>query len=371
MALICKAICSKSMKRQATTQKTTRRVTLHDIARKAGVTVGTVSGVLSGKTKERRISEEAADRVWKAASELDYTPNLLVRSLQRGSTHILSFFNGFRSRDRHDVYMDSLTTGVERAGGRHGYNILVHCDFGVGPDATYQYINGGHADGLIFFKPLPADPLLPYLRRSNLPVVLVNSVDDEGVLPSVSDDWRSGIRRIASELVQLGHTKIAILTGRDQPGDARLRGAYLRTVLLEHGVTVPDKWVLPADAKDIAECNSTLRFLMNSGETAPTALFCWHDYLGYVILEECGMLGIAVPDDLTVVGYDGLRWPARTVHTLASVYVDLDGMGEAAVDMLVKLVEGDLVPTTDRVMPVTFDPGTTMAKPRTAIPGSL
>jgi len=120
--------------------------------------------------------------------------------------------------------------------------------------------------------------------------------------------------------------------------------------------------------RKIRRVAATFYTLMSDG-LSPTALFCWHDYLGYVVLEECHKLGITVPESLTVVGYDGLRWPARTVHTLASVHVDLDGMGEAAVDMLVKLIDGESVPVIDRLMPVTFDPGTTMAKPRNAIPG--
>ena len=79
--------------------KTNRKATLHDIARNAGVTVGTVSGVLRGKAKERRISEEVAEKIWRVASEMDYAPNLLIRSLHRGHTNILAFLNGFRNRD--------------------------------------------------------------------------------------------------------------------------------------------------------------------------------------------------------------------------------------------------------------------------------
>jgi len=343
--------------------KPARRVTLHDIAHQAGVTVGTVSGVLRGKTKERRISDEVAERVWKAAADMDYTPNLLVRSLQRGHTHILSFFNGFRSRDKRDAYMDTLTTGVERAGGSLGYNILMYCDFRLDTDETYRYINGGHNDGLIFFKPQFDDPLLPYLRRSNLPVVLVNTVDDAGILPSITDDWRAGIREIAANLLALGHRRIAAFTGLDEMGDAHQRASYLCEVLAESGIVVPPEWVIPGDAKRIADADGTLRFLMNEPEP-PTALFCWHDYLGYIVLEECETLGISVPDQLSVVGYDGIRWPARTRHTLASVHVDLDGMGEGAVSMLVKLINGEPLAVTDEVVPVTFDSGTTLTAPR-------
>src|SRR5438128_2639615 len=90
--------------------KTVRRATLGDIARRSGVHASTASAVLAGKTKERRISEEVAARVRQAAAEMDYAPNLLVHSIQRGRTHVLSFFNGYRNRDRRDFYMDALST---------------------------------------------------------------------------------------------------------------------------------------------------------------------------------------------------------------------------------------------------------------------
>jgi LacI family transcriptional regulator len=338
--------------------KPARRATLNDIARHAGVTVGTVSGVLQNKAKERRISDEVVQRVLRIAHEVDYAPNLLVRSLHRGNTQVLSFLNGFRNRDRRDYYMDALTASIEQAGGELGYNILVLCDFSHTAEESYKYINGGITDGLIFFKPRDSDPLLPYLRRSNLPIVLLNSIDGEGLLSSVTEDWRSGIGEIAQKLITLGHRRVAAFTANGL-ADASNRLCCLRQLLGDRGVEMLDSQITAVDGKDSTAVNLALRNLMSQPQP-PTALFCWHDYVGYRVLEECHQLGIDVPNQLSVVGYDGVRWPARTTHILASVEVDIESMSKASIELLVELVRGDANAPIQRIMPVRFQEGTTL-----------
>ena len=350
------------MKDHSTINRPARRATLGDIARRAGVTAGTVSGVLKGKAKERRISDDVVERVRQAAAEIDYAPNLLVHSLRHGRTHIMSFFNGFRMRDKGDLYMDGLSAAIEQAAGGLGFNTLICCDFSLDAETTYRYINGGTNDGLIFFKPQVDDPLLPYLRKSQLPVVLLNTEDEAGVLSSVTDDWQAGMVQVADALVRLGHRKIGALVSPLPSGDAKDRVAQLSELLKLRGVEMPQRWMIPADAKQPAGVNEALRRLMTDSDS-PTALFCWHDSLGYVALEECDNLGISVPGDLSIIGYDGVRWPAKTKHTLASVYVNLGVMGETAVHLLHRLIDGGQSPIR-RVLPTTLDHGTTLAPPR-------
>src|SRR5690349_2546151 len=103
---------------------TNRRPTLKEVARLAGVSVSTASFVLSGQSEERRISAEVSDRVRAVARERGYVPNLLVRSLQRGRTHALSFYNAFGSRALDDLYMDRVSNVVEFAAGARGYDVL-------------------------------------------------------------------------------------------------------------------------------------------------------------------------------------------------------------------------------------------------------
>jgi len=335
------------------------RTTLNQVARKAGVSVTTVSMVLAGKAAENRISEPTLHRVLDAATELDYSPNLLVRSLRHGRTNILSFLNAFRNRQTDDLYMDRLSTAVERSVGKHGLNLLVFCDFGISTDDTYRFLNGGHSDGLLFFAPRADDALLPLMRASRQPVVLINARDEHGVLPSVRDDVLSGMRQVASEWVRLGHRSIGAITESWQsPGDASTRIGLLGQHLAEHGARIAEGGVV-----EYADDTDGLLADILARPDAPTALFCWRDFVAYRMLEACDRLGVKVPGQLSVVGYDGLHWPAVTHHIAASVHVDLVGLADAAVHLLDRLILGYEGEVIEETISVTLTPGTTLGPP--------
>lgn len=348
------------------TAAATGRATLKDIARIAGVSVSTVSIVLTGKSVERRISAEVAQRVREVAAQQDYSPNLLMNSLRRGRTHVLSFYNGFGHRDRDDLYMDRLSTAVERAAGMHKYDVLVHCDYTCPPEESYRRLNGGLADGLLFFGPGLDDPLLALLGASRLPTVVLNHAGrDSSLLSFVRDDSEDGMRRVADELAALGHRRIAAISHRGATDpeenwvDAAARIAFLRARLIEHGLDLPPERVIPM-CEGVVDLDHALKELLGTPES-PTALFCWHDRVGYQVLEACDRLGIRVPEQLSVVGYDGLHWPSRSRHVLASVAVDMDALAEQAVVLLDDLIEGRLSPPQQQVLPVTLTQGTTLA----------
>ncbi|RYG41919.1 LacI family transcriptional regulator, partial [bacterium] len=182
----CTKVCAeKNMSPNAPSRS---RSTLHDVARMAGVSASTVSSVLSGNSGHRRISEETHRKVRSAAHELGYTPNLLHRSMRHGRTHVISLFNAFRQRGRGDLYLDRLSGAIEQAGGDLGYDILVHSNFKRGVNETYEFLNGGFADGLVLFGSALDEPLLPLLRGSSLPTVLIGPRHVDPALSWVMDD---------------------------------------------------------------------------------------------------------------------------------------------------------------------------------------
>ena len=337
----------------------TERTTLHEVATLAGVSVSTVSLVLAGKAGNRRISEDTRARVKRAAEDLNYAPNLLTRSLRRGRTHVLSFYSTFRHREAADVYMDTLSSAIEMAGGEAGYDILVHCNFNRSPKEIYQFLNGGLADGLILFAPPATDPLLALLHKSSLPVVLLNGRDPEKIFSSISDDVVLGMELITQELLALGHQRIAIFKdGAGESRDSHTRVELLRANLLRSGIPVPDQWVLAAkeDAREV------ISRLMAEPEP-PTAIVCWHDRLAYGVLASCDKLGIQVPQQLSIVGYDGLHWPSSTRHISASVNVHQPTLARMAVRLLDDYINGYEGPLREEVLPVTFTAGTSLGPP--------
>jgi len=332
------------------------RATLQEVAALASVSATTVSLVLAGKAGHRRISEDTHLRVKRAAEELNYAPNLLTRSLRRGRTHIFSFFSTFRNREADDMYMDKMVSAVESAGGQAGYDVLVHCNFKRTPKEIYQFLNGGIAEGLLLFAPRPDDPLLPLLRNSSLPVVIINGRDPERHYPSVAEDIEQGMQLIADELVRLGHTQIGIFVTEDTPSmDAVLRVRLLRENLFPHGIEIPDASIYPVGI----DATTAVRKIMAS-PNPPTAVFCWHDLMAYRILAACEQLGIEVPLQLSVIGYDGIQWPSETSHVAASVKVDLNSLARRAVAILDQYVIGQPDTLIEETQPVFFLRGTSL-----------
>jgi len=337
------------------------RITLGDVAKRAGVSLTTVSLVLGNKAEKHRISQEVLERVRKAAAELDYGPNRLVHSMQRGYTHILSLFDGFRNRVAGDLYMDTLSSAIERVAGKHGYDILVNCNYARTPEETYWHLKGGIVDGVLFFAPAVNDPLLPFLRGSRLPSVLINGRDEAGSLSSVRDDVASGMRQVAQSLVSLGHRQVMALTEPDFPNaDQKERIAILRAFLQEEGAQMEEA---VGGRHPLEDVHLAVK-LVRDDPRGFTAIFCWRDNLAYKVLEACETLGIRVPEQLSVIGYDGLPWPAATRHTVASVHVDLDLLAQEAVGLLAQDIRQDPSEPTQRLLPVTLKPGTTLASPQ-------
>jgi DNA-binding LacI/PurR family transcriptional regulator len=324
----------------------------------AGVSPSTVSLVLSGKAGKRRISEDTHTRVNQAATALGYTPNLLHRSMRRGRTHVLSFYNAFRNREWSDLYMDRMSAGVEHAGGSYGYDVLVHCNYDRTTQETYEFLNGGFADGVILFGPSADDPLLPLLAHSNLPTVVIGPRGDVPGLSVVRDDTAEGMRLTAQALREEGHTHIAAVVDAaggvvDPTGRLRL----LQAEFAAHGISVTDRDVVLWNDSPEATLAKVLAL-----RPQPTALFVWHDRAAYQILEACEAAGLRVPEDLSVVGYDGLVWPSRTGHVVASTLVALDEFGRAAIRILDRLIDGEPGPISETI-PISFQRGTTVGPP--------
>ncbi len=335
------------------------RSKLSDVAAAAGVSSSTVSLVLAGKGEEYRISGETQDRVRRAATSLDYAPSLLHRSVRRGKTGILSFYNSFRNREAGDLYMDRLSAAIEHAGGKRGYNILVHCDFHPGVQETYEFLNGGFADGLILFAPEPDEPLLERLRASGLPTVVFNPRGPETILSTVQDDGEQGMARIAEALVENGHRRIAVFT-QQSPGwpDPQLREGWLRSHLVARGVRAEDVRTVVC----LRDFDASVAQAMAPAEK-PTAFFVWNDRTAYDVLEASERAGYRVPGDVSIVGYDGIVWPSTSSHVVASVRVSFEGIADAAVGVLDDSIRGEAGPSHHKVAG-TLALGTTLGPAR-------
>jgi DNA-binding LacI/PurR family transcriptional regulator len=198
------------------------------------------------------------------------------------------------------------------------------------------------------------------LRNSSLPIVIINGRDHEGTYPSVSDNVDHGMKLVADELVKHGHREVAILVA-DEPitFDAAVRINLLKSHLAPHGITISDHRIIRAEA----DADALLTRLCQE-PNPPTAIFCWHDRLAYRVLAAAERIGLQIPSQMSIIGYDGIHWPSETSHIAASVRVDLNSLARRAVEILDRYLTNPPEMLVEETEPVFFVNGTTLGQRR-------
>ena len=297
-------------------------VSIYDIAAKAGVSGGTVSRALNAKSGAR-ISAETRERVRRIADDLGYQPNAVARSLRRQSTNIIGFYTGYGLSDTRKPFYAEIISGLEAGCEEQGQDLLIHTALRRRPiSEIYSELLSGQVAGVVMLFP-PGDDkqeeahLIQRLAQSHLPAVVL--ADCVPHIPSVRVDDAAGSRLLAEHLAGRGHRVICYLPGpTDLPLVMRRRLAFAEAArALEMSVIVPDGYF--NEESDLGPLTEWLAAGPGEPEDRPTAVVCWFDELAFNLLAECRRQGVRVPQDLAVVGFDGIRSlevPAQKLTTI-------------------------------------------------------
>jgi DNA-binding LacI/PurR family transcriptional regulator len=341
------------------------RPTLAGVAARAGVSASTASLAFSGSP---RVTQSTRDRVLTAAAELGYGgPDPLAASLRRGRSGVIGVFIGERLlyafRDPVSV---QLLDGITEVLGAHGAGLLLLAgDSGRPP---LDQILRMPLDAAIFATcGLEDDPALAALLARGVPIVGVEGPNADGV-PLIDIDDRSGIAELARHLKELGHRRVAMVAmplrldgTRGDVGPARRAVAHYRDV--RHRIEgVEDVFgpvpVLETASNAVTEGELAGRALLDVPATRrPTAVLAQSDILAAGVLSAAAGLGLRVPEDVSVSGFDGadLHWIAPT--QLTTVFQPTEEKGRAAAATAMALVAGE--PAPDVLLPVELRIGTT------------
>ncbi|HVX57248.1 MAG TPA: LacI family DNA-binding transcriptional regulator [Candidatus Saccharimonadales bacterium] len=321
---------------------------LRDIAEKAGVSITTAAHVMRGYTGSR-IKQETRDRVIQIATELGYRPNAIARSLKTQQPHAIGIYTGYGYHSLRDPFMAEVYTGIQFACRELHYDFIVHGDIeGKTPDEIRLKLCDGKVTGLVVHAP-PDDPVVASLSGGELPAVAI--ADRQTAMPSLVADDEQGMRLLLDYLWERGHRRILYLTSHVPLASVDARSQTLARLLAERGTEFA---IMRFDHEQPTETLQRLLTLPNR----PTAVCCWNDYYAYVLIAKCLEAGVRIPDDLAIVGFDGLlerRLPARRLVTVA---VPWEEMAAEAVRMIVKQVQGIVLPSVT-TFPTTLIPGDT------------
>ncbi len=332
----------------------TRPATIHDVAREAGVSTSTVSRMLDERLPPSRSA--TAERVRAAAQKLGYRRDVYASGLRRQHTGTVGVLVPRLS----DTVMAILFEEVARAcAQRSGFAIVATTqDDPAAERAAAQTLLGQRVDGLILTTARLDDDFTAQLRVDEVPHVLALRTD--GVSPSSTGDDELGGYLATRHLLDLGHRSIGVVAGPTYASSAvgRVRGH--RKAMQEAGIAVNEPFVRASGFSMESGEEVALSLLGDPGR--PTAVFAVNDNTAIVVIAAAQSLGLSVPEDVTVVGYNDIPLSARLPVPLTTVRVPLAQIADAAVELLNRRVD-DVSSTIHRVAAPTLIPRRSTTRP--------
>lgn len=309
--------------------------TIRDIAKRLGISVSTVSYALNGGP--RPVPEEVRRRVLEVARELDYRPNRLARSMVTGKTETIAVVPPMVTRNMlRSPYIHATLSSIADAVGEHGYDILLHTSAAPMDDVDLvQSLLSGKVDGIVLIAPLSTSRVPEEIRRRNVPCVVI-SARVEG-LPSVCADNTAGIFAAMDWLYAHGHRRFGFVGGPPAFYDARQRLFAFRRYLEEHQLPLRSEWIAEGDFT-AGGAVAGARAMLNSSDR-PTAVLAVNDETAAGILQAAQELGLRVPEDLSVVGFDDTPFARVLSPRLSTIRQPLEQMATEAVGMLMTWME--------------------------------
>ena len=320
------------------------RVTIRDVAARAGVSVATVSKVINDRYG---VSAATLARVRAVIDELGYEASLVAQSLRNHRTNVI----GILVADL-EPFSTELLKGAADAIRGSGFELVVYSAGGrTGDPAGWEKrylsrLSGTLVDGAVLVTPTVSLEAVP-----GTPVVAVDPHTGPSHLPTIDSDNLRGAQLATEHLLELGHRRIAFLAGRPDLESAELRKTGYLRALTAAGIS-PDEDLIRIGAYD-PEVSAASAHALLTGPDRPTAVFAANDISAIATVGAAAELGLSVPDDLSVVGFDNVPESALCSPPLTTVNQPIREMGHRAIAMLIALINGDEVARTH----VTLDTG--------------
>ena len=302
-------------------------VTIMDVAREAGVSYATVSRVVNNKNS---IVREKRVRVLAAMQRLGYVPNLQARKLAGGRAQIV----GLVLHDVWTSYAFEILRGIDAELAAAEYDLMLYTSRqrAATESAYVASLTQGLAEGLLLLLPRDLGAYIERLRQRHFPFVLIDHAGIAGEGPAVGATNYQGSFDATSYLLDLGHRRIGFITGNMQLGAARDRLAGYQAALAERNQALDPDLVVEGDFFQPRARVATHQLL--SQRTPPTAIFASNDVSAFGVIEAATELGLRIPLDLSLVGFDDIPQAAFAQPPLTTVRQPLEEMGRVAARLL-------------------------------------
>jgi Transcriptional regulators len=315
-------------------RRSSSSVTIRDVARKAGVSVATVSRYIN---RNVTVSPEVSERLNAVMTELKYVPHAAARNLASRKTRVI----GLLLNNLHNDFFVPLLNGVEAVVRRKGYNLIIATYHASSRNEMPAPIGPHNTDGLLVFSDGLVDEDLLHLSSIGFPMVLVHrTTPPELHIPSVTVENVEITQKLVEHLIQIHHKKrILFLRGPIHQEDSARRECGYQSALEANNIPFDENLVLNGDFEREIAYEAMNKFLENGSRVDFDAVFTGDDDAAIGVLQSLQHHGLDVPNDIAVVGFDDLGFAPFLNPPLTTVRAPTEAVGRIATERLFGLLE--------------------------------
>lgn len=322
------------------------RSSIIDVAKKAGVSIATVSRVLN---ESEKVKPDTREKVLSIINEMKYTPSPAARGLIMRRTEAI----GLLLPDLHGEFFSEVIRGADEAIQNHGYHLIVSSSHNDPKEieAALRFMRG-RVDAIVLMSPQVNSEILIENLPKSLPVVLLNCRTDNNNFDTIVIDGFGGARAMTEYLLELGHRRIAVITGggNNFESEERLRGH--RTAMNGKMIQQNEALEFHGNFTEIAGYEAARQII--ALEDHPTAIFAFNDSMAIGAIKAIREAGLRIPTDISICGFDDIPVAKYISPSLTSVHVPISELGAMAIDRVFDRLKKrskdssvhDFVPTT-------------------------
>ena len=328
------------------------RTTIHDVARAAGVSVSTVSKAVNGRYG---IADATVQRVLDTVKQLGYESSLVASSMRARRTGVI----GVLLAD-FEPFSAEILKGVGAAMHDTAFDLLAYSGSHLGAGDGWERRSLSRLSGTLIDAAIMVTPTV-VSAGTEIPVVAIDPHTGRADLPTVESDSFGGALTATRHLIELGHRRIGFLAGRPDLRSAGLRDAGYRRALSDAGIPL-DPTLIGVGRYELQATRDSARVML-SGASRPTAIFAANDLSAIAVIDVAHELGLRVPADLSVIGFDDVPEATRRSLPLTTIQQPMRRLGAVAADMVFTLLSGGDIDEMHVILPTRLVVRATTAAP--------
>ncbi|MBO8161686.1 MAG: LacI family DNA-binding transcriptional regulator [Thermosipho sp. (in: Bacteria)] len=307
--------------------------TIKDIAKKAGVSISTVSYALNNSPK---ISQKTKEKIWKIANELNYQPNTFARSLKGKKRNLI----GLVVHEIRGPYYQELVRGIQDVAVMYGYNLIIFCELENKEAASVDLLNNKIVDGALLLSSHITREHIEMLSKRDIPLVLMDRKIKMPKVSSVIINNQKGGKIVARHLYELGHRRIGYMHGALDSMEDKTRFKGFKNELKNKGINIDKRDILNGNFTEESGYKAMKNYLEKNGNNIATAFFCANDEMAIGAISAIKEFGLNVPQDISIVGFDNILLSTYITPKLTTIKRPVYDLGKFAAYQLLNMLDG-------------------------------